>query len=200
MDLFELHQPYQVLICRKCQYCVRPSVSALTTHLRAQHKLHPDVRPRDGTGGAACVVRLLRKAFPGAVDPTQSLIPYPAPTSSPIPELLLHRGLKCSQCPKIVTASPCAENTMSRHFQNHRIVRTTRGARHVPLQHLYENGSPIFTHVYCQRFFATGAQSSYFEVTPGNIIRTKGLHLFAFPYKFLASAQTLECICLNFKT
>ncbi|PVH91236.1 hypothetical protein DM02DRAFT_664211 [Periconia macrospinosa] len=25
----------------------------------------------------------------------------------------------------------------------------------------------IFTHVYCQRFFATGAQSSYFEVTPG---------------------------------
>jgi hypothetical protein len=44
MDLFELHQPYEVLICRKCQYCVRASVSALTTHLRAQHTLHPDVR------------------------------------------------------------------------------------------------------------------------------------------------------------
>jgi hypothetical protein len=87
MDLFELHQPYQVLIYRKCQYCVRPSVSALTTHLCAQHKLHSDVRPRDGTGGAACVARLLRKAFPGAVDPTQSLIPYPAPTSSLIPGL-----------------------------------------------------------------------------------------------------------------
>jgi hypothetical protein len=56
---------------------------------------------------------------------------------------------------------------MSRHFQNHRTVRTTRGGRHVPLQHLYESGSPIFTHVYCQRFFATSAQSSYFEVTPG---------------------------------
>jgi hypothetical protein len=56
---------------------------------------------------------------------------------------------------------------MSRHFQNHRATRTTGGGCHVPLQHLYENGSPIFTHVYCQRFFATGAQSSYFEITPG---------------------------------
>jgi hypothetical protein len=145
MGLFELRQPHQVLICRKCQYCVRPSVNALTTHLRAQHNLHPDVCSRDGPGGAASVAWLLCKAFPGAVDPAQSLIPDPAPTSPPIPELALHRGLKCSQCPKIVTASANAEITMSGHFQIHRAVRTTRGGRHVSSQHLYENGSPIFT-------------------------------------------------------
>jgi hypothetical protein len=91
MDLFELYQPYQVLICRKCQYC-SPSVSALTTHLGAQHKLHPDVHPRDGTGGAACVARLLRKAFPGAVDPTQSLLRYCVLECPPIPDLNFFRG------------------------------------------------------------------------------------------------------------
>lgn len=53
---------------------------------------------------------------------------------------------------------------MSRHFQEHRAVRTTRGGRHVPSQHLYENGNLIYTHVYCQRFFRTGTCSSYFEV------------------------------------
>jgi hypothetical protein len=166
MDLFDFYQPYQVLICRDCQHCVHPSLSALTTHLRAKHRLHPDVRPRDGKGRAASVARLLCKAFPAALDPTKSPILYPAPTTPAIPGLLLQQGLKCSQCPKIVTASPCAENTMSKHFQKHRAVRTTRGGRHVPLQHLYENGSLIYTHVYCQRFFATGPQSSYFEVAP----------------------------------
>jgi hypothetical protein len=44
-----------------CQYCVRLSVSALTTHLHAQHKLHPDVRPRDSTWSATCVAQLFRK-------------------------------------------------------------------------------------------------------------------------------------------
>jgi hypothetical protein len=36
--------------------------------------------------------------------------------------------------------------------------------RHIPSQHLYENGDLIYTHVYCQRFFRTGTCSSYFEV------------------------------------
>jgi hypothetical protein len=169
MDLFHFYQPFQVLICRDCPYCVHPSLSALTTHLRAKHKLHPDVRPRDSKGGAAGVARLLCKAFPVALDPTKSSIPHPAPTTPAIPGLSLHQGLKCSQCPKIPTASPCAENTMSKHFQKYRAVRTTRGGRHVPLQHLYENGSLIYTHVYCQRFFATGSQSSYVEVAPKSI-------------------------------
>lgn len=151
MDLFDFYQPYQVLICRDCQYCVHPSLSALTTHLRAKHKLHPDVRPRDGKGGAAGVARLLRKAFPAALDPTQTPIPHPAPTTPAIPGPSLHQGLKCTQCPKIVTASLCAKNRMSQHFQKHRAVRTTRGGRHVPLQHLYENGSLIYTHIHCQR-------------------------------------------------
>lgn len=57
---------------------------------------------------------------------------------------------------------------MSKHFQEHRAVRTTRGGRHVPLQHLYENGNLIYTHVHCQRFFAAGAHSSYFEVAPAS--------------------------------
>jgi hypothetical protein len=111
-------------------------------------------------------MQLLSKSFPDAVDPRQTPVPYSASTSPPIPGLSLHSGLKCSQCLKIVTISPHAENTMSRHFQAHRTVRNTRGGCHVPLQHLYENGIPIFTHIYCQRFFATGPQSSYFEVTP----------------------------------
>jgi hypothetical protein len=166
MDLFEFQQPYNVLICRKCKYCVRPTASALTTHLCSKHKSHPDVRLRDRVGGAACIARLISKSFPGAVDPKQTPIPYPASTSPPIPGLSLHSGLKCSKCPKIMTTSLHAENTMSRHFQIHRTVRNTRGGRHIPLQHLYENGNPIFTHVHCQRFFATGPQSSYFEVTP----------------------------------
>jgi hypothetical protein len=134
MDLFEFYQPCQVLICRDCQYCVRPSVSALITHLRAKHRLHPDVRLRNGKGEAACVARLLYKTFPGALGPTQSPIPFPAPTSPAIPGLSLHQGLKCSHCLTIVTASSYAENTMSKHFQKHRAVRTTRCGRHVQLE------------------------------------------------------------------
>lgn len=50
IELFKLYQQYQVLICRKCQYCVRLIVTAPTTHLRTKHKSYPDVRPRDGQG------------------------------------------------------------------------------------------------------------------------------------------------------
>ena len=53
---------------------------------------------------------------------------------------------------------------MSKHFQLHRAVRTTRGGRHIPNQHIFDCGEPIYTEVYCQRFFATGPQCSYFEV------------------------------------
>jgi hypothetical protein len=52
MDVFEFQQPYRVLICNECQYCVRLSISALTTYLRAQHKSHLDVHPRNGAKGA----------------------------------------------------------------------------------------------------------------------------------------------------
>jgi hypothetical protein len=59
---------------------------------------------------------------------------------------------------------------MSKHFQKHRAVRTTRGGRHVPLQHLYENGSLIYTHVYCQRFFLLdwcALHGIFFLLVPG---------------------------------
>jgi hypothetical protein len=111
-----------------------------------------------------------RKAFPGAVDPMQSLILYPAPTLSPVPGSSLHGDLKCSQCLKIVTASASAENTMSRHFQNHCTVRTTRDGCHVPLQQLSVNGSPIFTRLCCQSFFAIGAQLSYFDMDTNKLV------------------------------
>jgi hypothetical protein len=102
-------------------------------HVVSRSPSFPSVED-EGVRAAACVrrpcaARLLCKAFPGALDPTQSPIPFPAPTSPAISGLSLHQGLKCSHCPKIVTASPYAENTISKHFQKHRAVRTTRGGR-----------------------------------------------------------------------
>jgi hypothetical protein len=53
---------------------------------------------------------------------------------------------------------------MSQNFQEHRAVRTTRGRRYVPLQHLYENRNLFYTDVYFQRFFTTDSGLLYFKV------------------------------------
>lgn len=82
MELFEFRQPYQVLICSECQYCVRPSISALTTHLRAQHKSHQDVRPRSGAKGAAYVAQqLLDHPLRGRVTDSVVVCPHGSRTS-----------------------------------------------------------------------------------------------------------------------
>jgi hypothetical protein len=170
MDLFEFREPYRVLICRECQYCVLATESALSTHLLFKHKLHIDIRSggKNGGGGAATVARLLCKTFPTAIDQAQTLLKVPAPESPPIPGLALRRGLKCTQCDKIISDTKSGPAAMSTHFQQHCAIRRTRGgdqrSPHTRSAHLHEDGMPILTRVWCQCFFATHRQSSYFPV------------------------------------
>lgn len=116
--LFELRQHPHLLICRTCKDCVRPLVSALTIHTPSRHhKWHPDTAVR--WYRRSCVRRpaALPNEFPAVwMNPTESLIPVSsAPTSPQSPRLSLHRGLRCCQCLKIVTALPYAGKTMSKH-------------------------------------------------------------------------------------
>jgi hypothetical protein len=164
MDLSELRQPHQVLVYPNCQYCIRPSLSALTTHLRACHKLHPDILPRDGTDEQRVSPGYFAQHYPTLWFQQQPVfVPSVNVTSSP--RIVTTPRLAMLLVSKDRESFAHAEDTMSGHFQARRAVRTTRGGRHAPFRHLHGNGSPIFTHIYCQRFFATEPQSSYSEVT-----------------------------------
>lgn len=155
MDLFEVLQPYNLLLCRRCGYFINPA--ALATHLRNKHASHADVRTRDRTGGAASIARRLQAKFPDIVDPARHQI---------LPGLALHRGEKCSRCIHIIRTTPNVQSRMSAHFQEHRAVRKKRGGRHDAIQDFVEDGIPISTAVYRQRFFSRGLQCWLFQVTP----------------------------------
>ena len=161
MDLFEVLQPYNLLLCRKCGYCV--NLAALATQLRSKHASHPDVQTRDRTGGAPSIARRIQTEFPEIVDPASHEILRPRPTSPPIPGLPLHRGEKCSRCLHIIPSTLSVQSRMSAHFQEHRAVRKKRGGRHDATKQLVEDGIPISTAVYCQQCFSGGLQCSFFR-------------------------------------
>jgi hypothetical protein len=158
MDIFEFSEPYRVLVCRECQYCVSATEGALSTYPLSKHKLHIDIRSggKNGGGGAATVARLLCKTFPTAIDQAQTLLKVPAPVSPPIPVLALRRGLKCTQCDKIIPDTKSGPAAMSTHFQQHRAIRRTRGGDprnlHTRSAHLHEDG--------CLSLRASGANAS----------------------------------------
>ena len=54
---------------------------------------------------------------------------------------------------------------MGTHFNQHRLLPRKKGGRQQKIADIpEEDKGPVFREIYCQRFFASGAQSSFFTV------------------------------------
>lgn len=167
MEIFVFYCYYGVPICKPCRSAIPPS--SLQGHIKSRHNdiacyvtdLEPNVYQKR-TKPAEMLTALLQEKY-SLLDPRLAQIPAPLPTEPPVPELRLHRGLRCSRCPKIMTKSEHAHARMQTHFNKHRIIKRKQG-RPGKVVSVPEDEGPIYSEISCQRFFSYGAQSSFFEV------------------------------------
>ncbi|KAI9034791.1 uncharacterized protein KD926_005471 [Aspergillus affinis] len=154
MDLFIYHDSYRVWICKPCQYAICPR--RLESHLRIHHQTHP-----------TAATRVLRKiahekmAQRPWLDPATEPCIFPDPEAGPLPNLPLYTGYRCPRCSHVVR-SP---ESLAKHIrERHPELRRPRGRQPAATRHLdrHFQGHPVN----CQRFFPTGAGSSFFAVTP----------------------------------
>jgi hypothetical protein len=168
MDLFVFYPPSNVLICKPCGYTVGPI--SLSTHIRVHH-LH-DARDAATNFFAApelkTPAKLLAKYFCERyqpANPSTTELPTPPATNPPIPELRLYRGYQCTRCSFVLRSKGKeAKASMGKHFNIHRLVPRKPGRQAKIAGISATDSEPMFTKVYCQRFFASGAQSSFFTV------------------------------------
>jgi hypothetical protein len=175
MDLFAFYPPSGVLLCKPCGYGVPPS--ALNTHIILYHlndarnaATNPQA-PSQSPKPAELLANYLRERY-HLLDPATTKIPTPPATDPPIPELKLHRGYQCTRCDYVLRlGAKEAQNSMGKHFNIHRLVPRKPGRpakiAGIPL----EDTGPTFSEVYCQRFFVSGAQSSFFTVNVPNQVQ-----------------------------
>ncbi|KAF2628300.1 hypothetical protein BU25DRAFT_458140 [Macroventuria anomochaeta] len=156
MDLFVFYPPSSVLICKPCGYAVRPI--SLYTHIRVHH-LHD---ARDAATNLLAKY-LCERYQPANLSTTK--LPTPPATNPPIPELRLYRGYQCTRCSFVLRSEGKeAKASMGKHFNIHRLVPRKPGRQAKIAGISATDSEPMFTKVYCQRFFASGAQSSFFTV------------------------------------
>ncbi|PSN58805.1 hypothetical protein BS50DRAFT_509763, partial [Corynespora cassiicola Philippines] len=167
MDLFTFDPRFGVLICRSCAYAVPPSY--LVSHITKRHGhdacraagLDP-VHTRPRKSATKLAQRL--KARYNILDPTAVTIPTPAPTDPPLPDLELYRGYQCTRCPLTLSKTKKAQQCLQQHFNSHRLLPRKRGRPGKVADIPAEDEGPMFSEVFCQRFFVSGAQSSFFSV------------------------------------
>lgn len=165
MELFDYQEDYGVLICKPCGFAVPPS--NLRGHITKRHledarhacRLNPLLA--NATRPADALTAYLRKRF----DLENTTIRRPSPTVKPILGLKLYYGFQCSRCDFVRTATRYAEEIMQRHFNIHRAIPRRRGSQKKIPNAPAEDDGPMFQKVYCQRFFVSGPQSSYFTVS-----------------------------------
>ena len=159
MDLFEFNSTYYILICRQCQYAVRPN--QIKGYLRASHPQH-DFNTTGDYNKSQCISDIAATFTYkyNILDPDKTSTAIPPRNSPPILNLRLHRGIQCSKCPHISTGKT-REEVLSKHFnQEHRLVKRGRGGNHkVP-----GGEGPMWHEVCYQRFFVSGKVSGYFQV------------------------------------
>jgi hypothetical protein len=109
-----------------------------------------------------------RRARYHLLDPATTTIPTPLATDPPIPELRLHRFYQCTRCECILLHKKSALQQISKHFNRHRLL-PRKGGRPLGIADIpEEDEGPIFQEIHCQRFFVSGAQSSFFTVNAPN--------------------------------
>jgi len=166
IDLFNFYPRFGVLICKPCGFAVAPS--HLGSHIAKRHgndacrasgldpTYHKPGKP------AAKLAAVLQEQY-DLLDPRHAQIPIPPPTEPPLPELKLYRGYRCSRCDLVVTKTDEGRIRLQKHFNKHRLLPRKRG-RPGKVASMPEDEGPMFHEVFCQRFFASCAQSSFFAV------------------------------------
>jgi hypothetical protein len=129
------------------------------------HQSPPPPRCASCRNPATLLANYLRQQYQ-LLDPATAKILIPPATNPPIPELTLYCGYQCTRCSFVLRSDRKeAKTSMGTHFNTHRLVPRKPGRQAkiagIPAQ---DNG-PMFTEVSCQRFFVSGAQSSFFTVT-----------------------------------
>jgi hypothetical protein len=173
MDLFVFYPPSSVLICKPCGYAVPPT--SLSTHIAVHHINDARHAATNSTTRAQLSSRSTKPAKLLAsylleryqlLNPATTTIPTPLATEPPIPELQVYRGYQCTCC-SFVRRSEAKEaiNSMRQHFNRlHRLVPAKSGRPAKITDIPAKDSGPLFCEVYCQRFFVSGAQSSFFTV------------------------------------
>jgi hypothetical protein len=169
MDLFTFYPPSSVLICKPCGYAVPPTT--LSSHIRVHHledaryaATNPSTssNPRNA---AKLLTTYLGEQYQ-LLDPATTNIPTPPATTPPIPDLTLYPGYQCTCCSFVIrSGGKEAKTSMGKHFNIHRLVPRKRGGQAKIAGIPTKDNGPMFTKVFCQRFFVTGLQSSFFTVT-----------------------------------
>jgi hypothetical protein len=167
MDLFIFYPLSGVLLCKPCGYAVPPA--ALATHISVHH-LHDACNAATSSLAssrlkkpAKLLANYLRERYQ-LLNPATAKIPTPPSTDPPILELRLYRGYQCTRCEFVRLRTKSALRQMGMHFNQHRLL-PRKGGRQPRIADIpEEDKGPVFQEIYCQRFFVSGAQSSFFTV------------------------------------
>jgi hypothetical protein len=168
MDLFTFYPPSSVLICKLCDYAVPPTT--LSSHIRVHHlddasyaatNSSSSSQPRNATN---LLANYLREQYQ-LLYPATAKTPTPPAINPPIPELTLYRGYQCTRCSFVLRSQGKeAKTSMGKHFNVHRLVLRKPGRQAKIAGILATDTEPMFSEVFCQCFFVSGAQSFFFTV------------------------------------
>jgi hypothetical protein len=168
MDLLTFYPPSSVLICKPCGYAVPPTT--LSTHIKVHHLYDARYAATNffdapqSRNPATLLANYLCDRYQ-LLDPATAKIPTPPATNPPIPKLKLHRSYQCTCCSFVLRSQGTeARISMGKHFNVHRLVPRKPGRPAKIAGVPATDSEPIFTKVHCQRFFVSGAQSSFFTV------------------------------------
>ncbi|KAH5618970.1 hypothetical protein HBI23_245980 [Parastagonospora nodorum] len=168
MDLFVFYAKHQVLVCKPCAYAVAPL--HLVSHIRSLHA-HEACRDvgldfaKFRVQKAAKIIADCLKEKYSLLDPRTYVISRPLPTDPPLPDLKLYRGYQCSRCDYVVSRSKSSGEILEKHFnRQHRILQRKKGRPLKSIAIPEEDKGPIYREVYCQRFFVSSHQSSFFTI------------------------------------
>jgi hypothetical protein len=168
MDLFTYYPQYRVLVCKPCGYAVPPA--HLESHINKNHP-HDACRAAGvdpvhsrARKSAALLAGCLQEVY-DPLDPSAAKIATPPATDPPIPTLKHYRGYQCSRCEHTLAKTKKAQACLQQHFNSHRLLPRKRGRPGRVADIPEEDKGPMYHEVFCQRFFVTGAQSSFFTVS-----------------------------------
>lgn len=156
-----------MLVCKPCACAIPPL--HLAKHIKKQHAREAcddaglEFSNSRSQKQATALARRLQEKF-DILNPRTCKIPLPSPTDPALPDLKLYRGYQCSRCPYILSKTKTGHETMEQHFNQHRVLPRRKGRPRKMPDIPKEDQGPMFTEVYCQRFFAACHQSSFFVV------------------------------------
>lgn len=156
MDIFEYLPDYQILICKPCQYAVSPS--RFVGHVWSRHR---NVAGFQSKKEIVAALAMAKRDYLWKNAGSESISVPPA-KSRPFPLLPIHKGYRCLRCTHVCTS----QKSISAHVNGeHADLRRSRG-QHTLAQRQENQVHPRWEATFCQRFFVSGPQSSYFCISP----------------------------------